>query len=287
LRSRPPLPRDSKNVLNLTDDEIERIEEGKLQDKLADIRIEGATGEPVEPGTGGKGGGGGGGSLGGLGGGSGLGGSPGGDDDGPGGPDSGDAPGGGGGPEIDLSAPDLPSGGPDSGGGDESDSGEEEEFPAEEDLFSGRSLSGDLLTDVDEDDLLELDDDDEVILASRSGSAPLKVDDRSTVSGKAAYNRGRRRTHGAKALDQPDLARMVNHERPGDTMTDPFDSYSVNKLEGADPLDDFLNRGTAQHRRMTADLQSTLRNLKARMGDRPKVSRSVISEGSDGEEDGS
>lgn len=268
-----------KNILNLTDDEIERIEKGRLEDKLADMKIEKATGGAVEGGGGGMGGGGGGG-----------GGAPfigmdkdmtsdlegepgaeGGAEGEPGGP--GGEPGAEGGAEAGAGGE----------GGD--NAGEEDE---DRKLFSAHVSLGDLLGEDDElpDEVRRRDrrgvpvtpharvrmesmlssvprsrkpqtlteSDIEAFEAELDEADAADQDDAQEFTQQQRYrhNRSRRRHSGAQATSTVDHKRMVNHERPGDSLTDPYDTHRVNQT---DPFKEAAQRSVNRFLSRTADAQ--------------------------------
>lgn len=198
-----------KKVMGMSDEEIEEIEKGKLEDKKRDLAIEDMTGE-----EGGEGGGLGGGFGGGGGGGGGFGGG--------GGLDLGGDEGGDEGDEGDLG--DI---GGDLGGGDEGDEDAEpeegDEGETEEDnIFAGspRGSGKSLLTST-EDVKLNAGLDGGVI--DLPAGAPKKVSrdkdddklpiDTSKQLGRSIYNRNRRRTHGPSKTHMPDFGAMVSYDK--------------------------------------------------------------------------
>ena len=239
-----------KNVLSLTDDEIERIKQGRMEDKSDDLRVEAIAAETPEGGDSGLGGGFGGG-FGGGGGGS--------------------APEGGEGEEPAAEEPEAA-----------------EEPGGEEDLFAGQDKKGSLLSALDDQEILDEDDDEFEIPSIQDEDAPVKADEkfRDTLY-QRKRNRKRRRTHGAEALSQPDFARMVSHKRPGDSLTDPYDLHRVNQTDPfkesvffGDPVEDFLTSSVSQQARMTAQMRSTLKSMSHRID--THRTRGVITEsGSD------
>lgn len=133
---------------------------------------------------------------------------------------------------------------------------------------------GDLLTSDDNfEDGLEEDDSDDISPASPSDrhKAPIaaKAQVRTQLD-RALYNRKQRHTHGPAATGQPDIFKAVNHERHGDTLTDPYDSHEVNKTdpfkEGAEAaMDRFLNNGAERRQKGSRQITSMLKSLQSRI----------------------
>lgn len=268
-----------KNILNLTDDEIERIDRGRLEDKTTDMKIEKATGASADSGMGGGGAGGGGGApfvgmdsdmTAGLDSEEGEGGEgPGGDAGSPGGPEGGEGEGG--------EAPEVP---PNSGG---------EEDEEDRKLFSAHVSLGDLL---DEDDVLpdyksssqtsrgapikplarvkmesllssipthrskprQLTEGDIEELTSELDEADVvdKEQGEFTQQQRLKHNRSRLRHSGKLATATVDHKRMVSHERPGDSLTDPYDTHKVNQ---ADPFKEAAQRSVNRFLAKSANAQ--------------------------------
>jgi uncharacterized membrane protein YgcG len=204
-----------KTVMGLSDEQIEQIEKGKIDDKRRDLVIEDMTGEEGggDDGGGGFGGGGGGGGFGGGGGGFGGGDLDLGDEAGDEPTDGGDEGGGGG-----LDGGDLEN---DEGGDEPTDGGDDGEETDEDNIFAGAPRgSGKSLLTSDEDVKLSAGLDGGVI--DLPAGAPKKVtkdDDKSdkppikTQLGRSIYNRGRHRTHGASKTHMPDFNAMVSYDK--------------------------------------------------------------------------
>jgi hypothetical protein len=221
-----------KNVLSLTDDEIERVKSGRIKDKEDDLNLEAITTETPEGGDAGLGFGGG------FGGG---------------------APSGGGGPP------------PEGGDAEETpDEAPDTEEPAgdagDEDLFAGQSKRGSLLPILDEDDddidLPSINDD-----APISAAAKFKED-----LYQRERNRKRRRTHGPEKTGMTNHFGMVSHKRPGDSLNDPYDLHRVNQTDPfkesvffGDPVEDFLTNSVSYQARMTSQMRSTLKSMSRRI----------------------
>lgn len=226
-----------KNIMNFTDDEIDRIERGRIEDKETDLRIEGIAQEVSGDeedfgGTGGFGGG---------------------------------AGGVGGGDFGDEEAGEEGEAGEAGEEGDD-DAGEDEEI--DDDLFASQERST-FLTSFDEIDIIDEDEDEDdnenFTYSINDEDAPIKAQSHLK---KALRNRKRRRTHGAEKTVTPDFNRMVNHKRPGDSLTDPYDLHKLNQTDPFkesnlidDPVTKFLERGATQQARMTGRLKSTLKSL--------------------------
>jgi len=232
-----------KNIMGLTDDEIDRIENGRIEDKKIDQEIEqlSVPGEEDE-GLGGFGAGGGAGGLD-------LGfGEEEGEEEGEEG--MGDLAG-----DLDIGDEEAPP------------EGEEEE----EDLEAGQARKGDLLTGLDEAD--DDDDDDErpLRLSIQDDDAPVKAQD---VIDRTLRNRRRQRHSGPEALAMPDLHRMTSHQRPGDSLTDPYDKGSLfsdpfkesSIGSGGDVLASFMDGNAQVQAQMTSRLHGTLQSLEKRIG---------------------
>jgi len=235
-----------KNIMNLTDDEIDRIEKGRVDDKTSDLKIEGISQETSGESDDFSGGGGGG--FGGLGG---------------GGEDFGEEGEGEPGEEGEE-----PADGEDAGG-------DEDDGDLDDDLFASQTIKGLTLIDEDDDDT-----DEEFTYSINDGDAPIKAQ---AQLDKVLKNRKRRKTHGPEKTGIPDFKRMVNHERPGDSLTDPYDTHRLNQIDPMkeivgreDPFDAFLNRSVKQQARISLSLKSTLKSLKKEIS--KKAPRSIITE---------
>lgn len=279
-----------KNIMAFTDDEIDRIAEGRIDDKKLDIRVEAITGDETGPGGGGSGSGGGGG-----GGGSALSaldGLPDAEDAGEGEGEPGDealgaggGAGGAGGPGGEETPPDA---------GEEGDAGGEEapdeEIP-EDQLFAGHSLAGSLLMSDEDEDLLdlELDEMDEIEFDKNfttklpSRVSPNVGGSKPPTEQQAAYRKKRNRQKlNGPGFDAgtPDLNKMVSHKRNGDSLTDPYDTHRVGQVDPfkesrKDPLKNFLTRGEAEQTKMTAQLQSMVNSMSRTL---PKQRNGLLSE---------
>lgn len=244
-----------KELLELSDTQIERIEDGLRRDKQTDLELEAAELEGNQP----KGGS----APGGLGGLGGLGGPPpSGEEEGPEGGEGPEGAGAGAGPGA---------------GGEEKAGGKEEEGS----LFAGEEPERDLLTgsdDMDDEISRERDDDgdraddgtpDHVSLdriIHRIGKAnddkpPVK----STALSKRLYDRSRHRHHGARTTHMPDFKDML--VKPID---DPFDRRFFNsnpfkrEAVGLDRalLDEAELLSTPKPKgRVSAEMRSTLASL--------------------------
>lgn len=254
-----------KNILNLTDDEIDRIEEGRIDDKVSDVAIEKITGAPSDEASGGGGGGGGGGGslLGGLGGGEDAPDMEDGDEEGAEDPMAGG--GGGGGP-----------GGPPGDGGPEADVGDapedSEDSEAEDEgkqLFSSQLRLGTLL-DEDDDDFTLPNIDSKKVPVSANARVRVKAEaQKMDQIARVKHNRSRRRTHGAEATVTPDLERMTSHKRPGDSLTDPYDTHRVQQTDPFSEnavVDQFIDREMTRQGRLSAEVKGLLNSLSGRIG---------------------
>ena len=238
-----------KQILNLTDDQIERIQNGRMEDKSEDIKVESISAE--ESGEGSDADLGGGGFSGGGGGGD-----PGLEDD-MGGEEGGD---------LEDSE-------------DAAESADDDPGEIDSDLFASQNKEGDLLTSLD-DELIDEDDDEEIFLSIQDEDAPIKAQQQMN---KVLRNRKRRTHSGPEALSSPDILKMVSHKRPGDSLTDPYDMDSVNSSDPfkeshsfRNQVDNFLSDSVKTQARMTSQMSSTLKSLSKRIDtNRP---RKVITE---------
>ena len=69
----------------------------------------------------------------------------------------------------------------------------------------------------------------------------------------------------------PDLKRMASHDRPGDSINDPFDKGRLTgdpfkESADFDPLEHFLEQGIKSQAHMTTRLRSTLSSLSSKIG---------------------
>jgi hypothetical protein len=238
-----------KQILNLTDDQIERIQNGRMEDKSEDIKVESISaedsgeGSDADLGGGGFSGGGGGGD-------------PGLEDD-MGGEEGGD---------LEDSE-------------DAAESADDDPGEIDSDLFASQNKEGDLLTSLD-DELIDEDDDEEIFLSIQDEDAPIKAQQQMN---KVLRNRKRRKHSGPEALSSPDILKMVSHKRPGDSLTDPYDMDSVNSSDPfkeshsfRNQVDNFLSDSVKTQARMTSQMSSTLKSLSKRIDtNRP---RKVITE---------
>ncbi len=225
-----------KNIMGLTDDEIDRIERGRAEDKQIDMELE-QLGVP----DGELGGGGGGGGFGGGGGGGGL-----------------------GLPDLDLGEEGEEDDLPGLDGEDSADGGDDEE---PKDLDAGQSRrAGGLLSSLEEAD--DDDDDERFKLSLNDDDAPVKAQ---SLIDKTLRNRRRQRHNGSEALAMPDLKRMASHDRLGDSINDPFDKGRLTgdpfkEAAELDPLEHFLEQGIKSQAHMTTRLRSTLSSLGSKIG---------------------
>lgn len=186
-----------ENIWELSEDEVDKINEQRMRDKMIDATIENVEGEGGDIGSGGGGGGG----------------DPfGGGNDGGG--DFGDDN-----ADFDLDADD-------GGGSGDEDIFDDEEEPPEENASE--------IPDEEEDGSIDLlvssDDkfDDEVFdIPSSNVDKPVKV---SPYTKRTQYNYSRRRTHGASKTHMPDLLSMVDGSDREDTMNDPFDKNYLKSI---------------------------------------------------------
>lgn len=235
-----------KNIMHLTDDEIDRIDKGRINDKQVDTKVE-AAGSGEAPKEGGAGGGGGGGSL--------LGASeepPEGEEDA--------------GPEADAAA---------AGGAPESpDAGAPP--AAEEEKIPGEDVSDeDLFASVNRDHLPIIASGRSKMYSINDENAPMKMQNEMQKQlDKVLYNRSRKsrdKEHGITNFEE-----MVN-----DSATDdPYDEDSVNQIdpfkESRRNIRDVLDEDDFAITGATAEWRSTLKSLKRHIS--TSRSSSIISE---------
>lgn len=222
-----------KNILGLTDDEIDRIESGRINDRKIDQEIEQVD---VSGGAGGT-----------LSSSSGFSGATGFDLSF--------------GNKRNVSEPGL--GEPEGVAGEaegESEGGERERKESRE---IDQVTSDSLLTSLD-----EMEEDDEERLSIMDDDAPVKAQN---LIDKTLRNRRRRRHSGPEALSMPNLYRMVSHQRPGDSLRDPYDKgfLTGNPFKESmddDPIRKFLDTSVVSQAQMTAQLCSILHSLKKKIG---------------------
>ncbi len=249
-----------RNVLGMNDDDIQRVNKGLVEDRKFVAKLDHITETKFGEGIGGGGGGGGG--LGGGGLGDDLGSDLEGGDEGGAEEDLG-----GGGEEE--AAEDL------NAAQDREEEGDEELLVSSDELPIKASKKKNFLSDDDgeEDDFLNEDEDEE----PTDGSAfPLKANN---IIGKYHYNKKRRRTHGSSKTGMPDFKTTLSHRDRA--MTDPFDKNSLGigstsfklgqwgegKINDDDKvMDEFWLKKEIEHKRMTAELKTTLKHLGNKLG---------------------
>lgn len=246
-----------KEIFQLTDDQIDKVKEGRRQDRVEDLELEASELEGNEPG------GGGGGGVGGLGG---LGGGPGGDA-----------------PEGDDLDADLGGGG--GGGTPGGPGGEPEEAPeaGSEDLFAGAE------DESGAGERLAVESDDEVPEIARGTSLARSIIDirddehpgtpgarkspaNTTPLSRYLYNRGRRKNHGPRKTHIPDFKGMTGSDI--DVIDKRFfkaNPFGESLADSILPEDIFTQKRT----RLSAEMRSMLSSLGQRLdsnGGRKKAS---------------
>lgn len=215
-----------KNVMGLTDDEIDRVEQGRIEDKKREVEIEAAAIPSEEPGAG--------------------------DELGAGGP-----PIGGGGLDLDL---DL--GGDE--GGDEAPEPEPEPLEAGQKIRSTSLLSGLDEPDDDDDEDFVFKRADQGTPVRKSAAAKRKYNhDRKNTKRQDGikppdFRKMLISTDSADTMRNP--FGNLNSKEDLNPMSKAFEDYSI------DPLQDFLNSGVTAQAQMTNRMRSTLKSLDSRIG---------------------
>jgi hypothetical protein len=226
-----------KNVIGLRDEDISKIRDEVVEDKLDDLRLEQVQLSEEESSK--------------------L----------PGAVAGGDAAG-----APDAGGDDLfgDAGGDEDVGGDE-DAGGEDLFAS--DQTQGKLLTS--IEPPNEDDDEDDDDDDTSMLrlSMADDDAPAKAQNKIRNVFNEPVKKSRKVTAGPRTTHMPDFLKMTStgkSARKQDSMNDPFDKSSVIKnpfkenvdeLSYSPILDEFLDNKIVQHAKMTREIQSTLNNL--------------------------
>lgn len=214
-----------KEIWDLTDEQINELDEDRLKEKMADAMIENATG--IEQESAGGGGGGGGGSL--------L---------------------GGGGGDLDIGGEEL-------GGEDMGDIGEvpEDLGGGEEEVATSGEENAEDDHDEDEKELLtssDLFDPSEHDFPIRMSSDNLKKKIKPTQLQKYNYNNSRRRTHGSSQTHMPNFNSMVSNKSD---FKNPFDQSWIKSVV-SNPLGESSKRRFVN---LPSDISSMLNRLSEKL----------------------